>query len=102
MSERLVELHELAKGRGSTGQAAILADRVVTEGEYRSALCSWGGCIAMSTGADVTFDDDGLFTIPASGDQVELEFEFEFERCMNTHIALVAEAIGLVGTADGD
>ncbi len=95
--ERLVELQELARASGSTEQAAILADGIVTRQEHRSALRAWGECIAMSTDAEVTFDESGLFTIHESGDHIDTAFE----RCEESHIALVTEASGLAGATDG-
>ena len=92
---RTVELLELARGSEYDEQATILADGVVTRDEYRAALRSWGVCIADSTGAEVTFDDSGLFTIHDAGDQVTAAFE----RCEEVHIAFVAEALGLAGAA---
>ncbi len=91
--QRLLELQELARASESTEQAAILADGIVTEEEHRSALRAWGGCIAQATGAKVTFDDSGLFTIHESGDHIDTAFE----RCKASHIALVIEASGLAG-----
>ncbi len=95
-NERLIELQELAKGGESIEQAAILADGIVTEDEYRSALRTWGECIAQSTSAEVTFDEGGLFTIDESGDHIE----GAFERCKESHIALVIEALGLAGATN--
>lgn len=96
-AERLIELQELARGTESTEQAAILADGIVTEDEYRSTLRAWGECIAQSTNAEVTFDDSELFTIHESGDHVDTAFE----RCKESHIVLVTEALGLAGATSG-
>lgn len=95
-AERLIELQELANGSDFSEQAAILADGIVTTDEHRSAVQTWGECIARSTGAEVTFDDDGLFTIHESGDHITAAFK----HCKESHIALVTEAIGLAGTSE--
>ncbi len=95
--DRLIELQELAKGSGDAEQAAILADGVVTEEEYRSSLRSWGDCIAESTGVSVSFDDNGLFTVHDGSEETTTAFEV----CKERHIALVAEAVGLRGAISG-
>jgi len=93
--ERLTELQELARGSGGAAQTAILADGVVTEDEYRSSLRAWGDCIAESTGVSVSYGDSGLFTVHDASEEIVAAFE----RCKERHIALVAEAVGLGGTA---
>lgn len=89
---RLVELRELSKGSGE--QAGILDDGIVTDVEYRSALRGWGECIAESTGTEVAFEDSGLFTVHGSGAAID----DAFDRCRETHIGYVIEAVGLIGT----
>ncbi len=100
--ERLVELQELANGRESPGQAAVLADGLVSEDEYRASLRSWGLCIGDATGADVSFDDDGLFVVRESGADTQLSTSQDaFDECKAAHVDLVIEAAGLIGIEDG-
>lgn len=93
-SERLAELSELAKALPTNEQADVLEDGTVTDEEYRAVFRSWGDCVAESTGATVTYDKNGLFTIHETDGPIDAEFA----ACQEMHASFVIEAASIQAT----